>query len=136
MSDQTAAAPRDRLLKMTAVVDMTGRSRRMIYRLVADHRFPQQYKPRGYAIRWIEAEVLTWVRGQREVSYALSRGLAAFTFASFSIIPIPWIDRHDTTSNTMAMSARLCTSGHHGYGMMVEKWLIFKGPGMSMPRWA
>lgn len=60
-----AKPPRDRLLRMADVAEMTGLSRRMIYRLVADGRFPQQYKPGGWSSRWSESEIVAWRESQR-----------------------------------------------------------------------
>jgi len=58
-------APRDRLLPLKEVITMTGIGKTMIYRLMQQERFPQQYKPGGYASRWSEAEVRHWVAEQR-----------------------------------------------------------------------
>ncbi|KPH65791.1 AlpA family phage regulatory protein [Novosphingobium sp. ST904] len=55
----------DRLLRMSEVTAMTGLSKAMIYRLISQQRFPTQYKPGGYASRWSEAEVRSWVNQQR-----------------------------------------------------------------------
>lgn len=40
----------------------------MIYRLVRAGRFPQPFKPGGYASRWSESEVRNWVRESRTVN--------------------------------------------------------------------
>jgi len=61
----TVAPQPSRLLRMGEVMEMTGLSRRMIYRLVEQERFPQQYKPGGWSSRWSEAEVREWVEQQR-----------------------------------------------------------------------
>ncbi|WP_159981881.1 MULTISPECIES: AlpA family transcriptional regulator [unclassified Novosphingobium] len=61
----TVAPQPTRLLPMEDIEDMTGLSRRMIYRLIADGRFPKQYKPGGWSSRWSEAEVRDWVEQQR-----------------------------------------------------------------------
>lgn len=37
----------------------------MIYRLMQQGRFPQQFKPGGYASRWSEAEIVAWRETQR-----------------------------------------------------------------------
>jgi len=50
---------------MSEVTAITGLSKAMIYRLIGQHRFPQQYKPGGYASRWSEAEILAWRESQR-----------------------------------------------------------------------
>lgn len=66
MTESTPSPPsRDRLLRMADVVDMTGLSRRMIYRLISQQRFPQQYKPGGWSSRWSEAEIVAWRESQR-----------------------------------------------------------------------
>lgn len=56
----------DRLLRLNEVKELTGLGKTMIYRLMRDGRFPQQYKPGGYASRWSEGEVLGWVRDSRQ----------------------------------------------------------------------
>lgn len=61
----TDEAKPDRLLKLSQVMDITGLSKPYIYRLVRAGRFPQQYKPGGYASRWSEGEVLAWRESQR-----------------------------------------------------------------------
>jgi len=61
----TVTTQTTRLLRMGEVMEMTGLSRRMIYRLVEQDRFPQQYKPGGWASRWSEAEVRAWIEQQR-----------------------------------------------------------------------
>lgn len=63
--NEPAAPARDRLLRMGEVMEATGLSKAMIYRLIGQQRFPQQYKPGGYASRWSEAEVLAWRESQR-----------------------------------------------------------------------
>jgi len=55
----------DRLLKIGQVEEMTGLSRRYIYRLMREERFPRQFKPGGYASRWSENEVVAWRDRQR-----------------------------------------------------------------------
>lgn len=63
MTEQSAQP--DRLIRMTEVSAMTGLGRAMIYRLIKDGKFPQQYKPGGFASRWSEAEVRDWVHQSR-----------------------------------------------------------------------
>ena len=65
MMDGTSQQGRDRLLRMSEVVEATGLSKRMIYRLISQSRFPQQYKPGGWSSRWSEAEVIAWRESQR-----------------------------------------------------------------------
>lgn len=61
-----APTQNDRLLRMTEVIQMTGLSKAMIYRLISQQRFPQQYKPGGWSSRWSEAEIIAWRESQRE----------------------------------------------------------------------
>jgi prophage regulatory protein len=58
---------RDRLIRLQEVAERTGLSKRMIYRLIQQGRFPIQFKPGGYSSRWSEQEVEAWVRQQRTV---------------------------------------------------------------------
>lgn len=63
----TAAAQNtDRLLRLKEVTELTGLSKAYIYRLMKAGRFPQQFKPGGYASRWSEREVVDWRESQRE----------------------------------------------------------------------
>lgn len=55
----------DRLLRLTEVKEATGLGKTMIYRLIRAGRFPQPFKPGGYASRWSEAEVIRWRESQR-----------------------------------------------------------------------
>ena len=55
----------DRLLKLSQVSEIAGIGKTMIYRLMRAKRFPQPYKPGGYASRWSEAEVMAWRESQR-----------------------------------------------------------------------
>lgn len=59
------AAVSDRLLRISQVKELTGMGKTMIYRLVRAGRFPQPYKPGGYASRWSESEVSDWIRDSR-----------------------------------------------------------------------
>lgn len=56
---------RDRLIRMQEVTERTGLSKRMIYRLIEQGRFPLQYKPGGWSSRWSEQEVEAWMEQQR-----------------------------------------------------------------------
>lgn len=62
----TVAPNPSRLLRMSEVMELTGLSRRMIYRLVSQRRFPKQYKPGGWSSRWSEAEIIAWRESQRQ----------------------------------------------------------------------
>lgn len=59
----------DRLLKLTQVLQITGLSKAMVYRLVGQGKFPEPCKPGGIASRWVESEVRTW-REQVEAARA------------------------------------------------------------------
>jgi len=50
----------DRLLKLAQVMEITGLSKAMVYRLVSQGRFPKPCKPGGIATRWVESEVRAW----------------------------------------------------------------------------
>jgi prophage regulatory protein len=60
-----SAAQPDRLLRINEVIELVGLRKTMIYRLIRQQRFPQQYKPGGYASRWSEAEITAWRDSQR-----------------------------------------------------------------------
>lgn len=51
---------KDRLLKLAQVLEITGLSKAMIYRLVRAGKFPRPCKPGGTATRWVESEVRQW----------------------------------------------------------------------------
>ena len=59
----------DRLLKLAQVLEITGLSKAMVYRLVGQGKFPGPCKPGGIASRWIESEVRAW-REQVEAARA------------------------------------------------------------------
>lgn len=64
-----AEEPRaDRLLRLSQVIAITGIGKTMIYRLMRQQRFPQPYKPGGYASRWSESEVQAWRESQRSIN--------------------------------------------------------------------
>lgn len=56
----------DRLLRLRQVIDIAGIGKTMIYRLMRQQKFPQPYKPGGYASRWSESEVQAWRDMQRK----------------------------------------------------------------------
>jgi prophage regulatory protein len=61
----------DRLLKLAQVIEITGLSKAMVYRLVGQAKFPKPCKPGGSASRWAESEVRTWhttIKADRELS--------------------------------------------------------------------
>ena len=59
----------DRLLKLAQVMEITGLSKAMVYRLIGQGKFPEPCKPGGIASRWVESEVRTW-REQVEAARA------------------------------------------------------------------
>jgi len=50
----------DRLLRLGQVLEITGLSKAMVYRLVGQGKFPEPCKPGGIASRWVESEVRSW----------------------------------------------------------------------------
>jgi prophage regulatory protein len=56
----------DRLLKLSQVKEITGLGKTQIYALIRQQRFPQPFKPGGYASRWSEGEIRGWVRDSRK----------------------------------------------------------------------
>jgi len=50
----------DRLLRLAQILEITGLSKAMIYRLVREGKFPKPCKPGGIATRWVESEVRAW----------------------------------------------------------------------------
>ena len=50
----------DRLLPLSAVMEIAGIGKTMIYRLMRDGKFPMACKPGGSATRWSEREVRAW----------------------------------------------------------------------------
>lgn len=56
----------DRLLRLSQVIEIAGIGKTMIYRLMRQQKFPQPFKPGGYASRWSESEVTAWREAQRD----------------------------------------------------------------------
>jgi prophage regulatory protein len=50
----------DRLLRLAQVLEITGLSKGMVYRLVREGKFPKPCKPGGIATRWVESELRAW----------------------------------------------------------------------------
>lgn len=50
-----------RLLRRREVERRVGRSRSSIYALIADGRFPRPVRVGARAVRWVEAEVDSWI---------------------------------------------------------------------------
>ena len=67
-ADETAAPPEsgssDRLLRLPAVLKLTGMAKATIYRLIADRRFPRPIRITGRAVAWRERDVLEWIRAR------------------------------------------------------------------------
>ena len=51
----------DRLLKLTAVCEVTGLSRSMLYRMIAAEEFPPPRKIGPKASRWLQSEIAGWM---------------------------------------------------------------------------
>lgn len=52
---------KDRLIRITEVVEIVGYCKAMIYRKVRAGTFPAPYKPGGASSRWSLLEVSDWV---------------------------------------------------------------------------
>lgn len=63
MSDKNIET--DRLLRLSQVIEIAGIGKTLIYRLMRQQKFPQQFKPGGYASRWSERGVWAWRESQR-----------------------------------------------------------------------
>jgi prophage regulatory protein len=53
---------RERLIRIGAVMEMTGLSRSRIYQLVHSGRFPASVSLGGRSVAWVESEIQEWVR--------------------------------------------------------------------------
>lgn len=62
MTIEIQNSERVKVLRLAAVVDVTGLKRSMIYRLQAENRFPQSVKLTDYAVGWLDTEVQAWVK--------------------------------------------------------------------------
>jgi prophage regulatory protein len=60
-SDTRSAASPARILRLPAVISMTGLKRSMIYQLQAERRFPRSVKITDFAVGWLDTEVQAWV---------------------------------------------------------------------------
>ncbi len=58
---QDTTATRKRFLRRTQVEDMTGLARTTIYRKMNEGAFPRPVHISKGSVRWIEADVLTWM---------------------------------------------------------------------------
>src|SRR5690348_4502461 len=63
VGDAAAASTliRDRLIKLSQVMDMVGLGKTRVYELIKSGDFPAPCKPGGTASRWSENAVLNWV---------------------------------------------------------------------------
>ncbi len=62
------ATPRNpiRMLRLSQVVERTGLGKTTLYELQKEGRFPRSVHLTGYSVRWIEAEVDTWLMQQAQ----------------------------------------------------------------------
>ncbi len=67
-----------KILRLRAVIEMTGLSRSAIYALVAAGEFPQQILLSRRSVGWVDAEVRDWVV-QRIQQNRVQRRLGAST---------------------------------------------------------
>jgi prophage regulatory protein len=61
-----AAVESNRILRLSAVKDVTGLSRASIYRRMANHSFPRQVSlggPGGRAVGWRERDIAAFIDG-------------------------------------------------------------------------
>lgn len=61
MNPEASKSAHLRILRLAAVIDITGLKRSMIYRLQSEKRFPQSVKLTDYAVGWLDSEVQAWV---------------------------------------------------------------------------
>jgi prophage regulatory protein len=54
---------RERLIRIGAVMEVTGLSRSRIYQFIGEGRFPASVSLGGRAVAWVESEVQQWVEG-------------------------------------------------------------------------
>ena len=64
MDSTTTTSPLDRLMRLEEVMARTGLTRSMIYRWIAEDRFPRAVKPGGkgtITARWRESTIREWL---------------------------------------------------------------------------
>lgn len=61
----TPAIPRDKLLRLPQVEDMTGCKKSTIYALIKHGQFPKQIVINRRMSCWSEADVLSWINRQK-----------------------------------------------------------------------
>ena len=57
-----------RILRLPAVIQLTGLSRSTIYLRIAEARFPKPVSLGGRAVGWLEAEIQEWLQRRIEAS--------------------------------------------------------------------
>lgn len=57
----SAEEPPERFLKLDEVKRRAGLGKSMIYRLIAEGKFPTPYKLTSTASRWSERELVAWI---------------------------------------------------------------------------
>ena len=62
------AEPIRPLLRLSAVLKITGLARSTIYRMIAEHRFPAPVKIGKRAVAWREEDVLQWSEARPSAS--------------------------------------------------------------------
>ncbi len=61
MSGDLGVNQAHRLLRMAAVIALTGLSKSSLYRMIAEGRFPAPVRLSERARAWAESEVLAWI---------------------------------------------------------------------------
>ena len=64
--EQAAPGSPIRMLRLSQVVERTGLGKTTLYELQKDGRFPRSVHLTGHSVRWIEAEVETWLMQQAQ----------------------------------------------------------------------
>ena len=59
----------DRILKLPAVSEKTGKGRSSIYAAVATHDFPSPVKLGSRAVGWLESEIDAWLESRKSVRF-------------------------------------------------------------------
>lgn len=74
VSDNRAAIPRDRILRLDGVETLTGLKKSTIYRLQREGKFVQAVRITPRCVGWSEQAVLAWV--QERLSASAQQSLA------------------------------------------------------------
>jgi prophage regulatory protein len=56
----------DRFLKLDEVKRRVGLGKSMIYRLIAEGKFPPPYKISPFASRWSDREIVAWINAVKD----------------------------------------------------------------------